>query len=114
MWRVAHLCGQSSKPIALNVAEIDDDHEKKRESPHNVLWKLLEQWQERAELGNSPRTILDEFAQIQSADIRLPVETGQMLRLRRVIRPEKHQQILLQRLGITVPRRMALPQSIKM
>ena len=79
-----------------------------------VLWKLLEGWQQRAELGNSPRTILDEFAQIQSADVRLPVETGQTLRLRCVIRPEKHQQILLQRLGITLPQRMAMAQGIKM
>jgi len=79
-----------------------------------VLWKILEQWQARAELGNSPRTILDEFAQIQSADVRLPVETGQWLRLRCVIRPEKHQQILLQRLGITLPQRMAMAPGVKM
>ena len=79
-----------------------------------VLWKILEQWQERSDLGHSPRTILDEFAQIQSADVRLPVETGQWLRLRCVIRPEKHQQILLQRLGITLPQRMAMAPGVKM
>ena len=37
-----------------------------------VLWKTLEQWQKRAGLGNSPRTILDELGRIQSADIVLP------------------------------------------
>jgi transposase len=79
-----------------------------------VLWKLLEQWQARASLGNSPRTILDDFAQIQSADVRLPIDTGQILHLRCVVRPEKHQQILLQRLGITLPKRMALPQEAQM
>jgi transposase len=79
-----------------------------------VLWKILEQWQERAELGHSPRTILDEFAHIQSADIRLPIETGQWLRLRCVIKPEKHHQILLQRLGISLPQRMAMAPGIKM
>jgi transposase len=78
------------------------------------LWKILEGWQERAGLGNSPRTILDEFAQIQSADVNLPVDTGQTLRLRCVIRPEKHQQILLQRLGIMLPQRMAMAPGIKM
>ena len=31
-----------------------------------VLWKSLEMWQERAGLGNSPRTILEELARIQS------------------------------------------------
>ena len=79
-----------------------------------VLWKILEQWQERTELGHSPRTILDEFAHIQSADIRLPIETGQWLRLRCVVKPEKHHQILLQRLGITLPQRMAMAPGVKM
>ena len=37
-----------------------------------VLWKTLEQWQSRAGLGNSPRTILQEFARIDSTDIVLP------------------------------------------
>jgi transposase len=79
-----------------------------------VLWKILEQWQERTELGHSPRTILDEFAHIQSADIRLPIDTGQWLRLRCVVKPEKHHQILLQRLGITLPQRMAIAPGVKM
>jgi len=34
-----------------------------------VLWKTLEQWQQRAGLGNSPRTILEELARIQSTDV---------------------------------------------
>ena len=78
------------------------------------LWKLLEQWQARAELGNSPRTLIDEFTQIQSADVHLPTETGELLKLRCVIRPEKHQQILLQKLGLQIPQRMNLPQRVKM
>lgn len=79
-----------------------------------ALWKLLEQWQAQAGLGNSPRTILDELGQIQSADVVLPTETGERVRLRCVIRPEKHQQILLQRLGLQIPQRMSLPQGVKM
>jgi len=47
-----------------------------------VLWKTLEQWQKRAGLGNSPRTILDEFARLQSADIVLPMAD--------VLRPQPH------------------------
>lgn len=78
------------------------------------LWKLLEQWQARAGLGHSPRTILEELTQIQSADVVLPTETGQSIRLRCVIRPEKHQQILLQRLGLQIPQRMSLPNGVKM
>lgn len=38
-----------------------------------VLWKTLAQWQKRAGLGNSPRTLLDQIGSIQSADIILPI-----------------------------------------
>jgi len=38
-----------------------------------VLWKTLEMWQQRAGLGNSPRTLLEEFARIQSHDVILPI-----------------------------------------
>ena len=38
-----------------------------------VLCKTLEQWQSRAGLGNSPRTILDELGRIQSTDVVLPL-----------------------------------------
>jgi len=40
-----------------------------------VLWKTLEQWQRRAGLGNSPRTILEEVGHIQSTDVVLPWPT---------------------------------------
>ena len=40
-----------------------------------VLWKTLEQWQSRAGLGNSPRTLLDELGAIHSADVVLPTAT---------------------------------------
>jgi hypothetical protein len=54
-----------------------------------VLWKTLEQWQSRAGLGNSPRTIFQELAAIQSTDIILPTATAspRELRLRCVVRP---------------------------
>jgi hypothetical protein len=34
----------------------------------------LETWQQRAGLGNSPRTLLEEFARIQSHDVILPLQ----------------------------------------
>jgi transposase len=40
-----------------------------------VLWKTMEMWQQRAGLGNSPRTILEELARIQSHDVVLPTPT---------------------------------------
>jgi transposase len=47
-----------------------------------VLWKSLEMWQQRAGLGNSPRTILEELARIQSHDVVLPTATYGQIRLR--------------------------------
>jgi transposase len=75
-----------------------------------VLWKTLEQWQQRAGLGNSPRTILRELGRIQSADVILPTVDGRELKLRCVVRPEKAQADLLGRLGLDLPRRLQPPQ----
>jgi transposase len=76
-----------------------------------VLWKTLEQWQKRAGLGNSPRTILDELARLQSADIVLPTaqDPRRELRIRCVVRPDKAQAQLLDRLGLRLPERLKLP-----
>jgi transposase len=71
-----------------------------------VLWKTLEQWQSRAGLGNSPRTILTELARIQSHDVVLPLADGRDLRLRCVVRPDRAQALLLQRLGLDLPTRL--------
>lgn len=75
-----------------------------------VLWKTLEQWQKRAGLGNSPRTILDELARLQSADIVLPTaqDPRTELRIRCVVRPDKAQAQLLDRLGLRLPERLKL------
>jgi transposase len=77
-----------------------------------VLWKLLEQWQSRARLGNSPRTVLEELGHINCGDIMLPTVTGEQIRLRSVVSPEKAQRIILQRLGIDLPRRMRIPEHL--
>jgi transposase len=68
-----------------------------------VLWKTLEQWQSRAGLGNAPRTILEELSAIQSTNVVLPTATAPQreLRLRCVVRPDRAQAALLDRLGPT-------------
>jgi hypothetical protein len=76
-----------------------------------VLWKTLEQWQSRAGLGNSPRTILDELGAIHSTDVILPTATTPPyeLRLRCVVRPDRAQAMLLDRLGLRLPERLRIP-----
>jgi transposase len=79
-----------------------------------VLWKTLEQWQKRAGLGNSPRTILFELGHIQSVDVVLPLasDTEREIRIRCVVRPDRAQATLLDRLGLRLPDRLRPPSSI--
>lgn len=95
-------------------------HKKKRVQAHifvcflaHALWKTLEQWQTRAGLGNSPRTLIDELARIQTADVVLPTaeQPPRELRVRCVVRPDSTQQRLLERLGLRLPDRLRLPRA---
>lgn len=78
-----------------------------------ALWKTLEQWQQQAGLGNSPRMILEELRQVQSADVVLPIVDGPEARVRCVIKPGEAQAALLDRLGLDLPRRLAIPKSLE-
>ena len=79
-----------------------------------VLWKTLEQWQSRAGLGNSPRTLLQELAAITSTDVILPTASpGRELRLRCVVRPDRAQAVLLERLGLRLPERLRMPTAAR-
>ena len=80
-----------------------------------VLWKTLEQWQSRAGLGNSPRTLLQELAAITSTDVILPTAAppGRELRLRCVVRPDRAQAVLLERLGLRLPERLRMPRAAR-
>jgi len=67
-------------------------------------------WQQRSGLGNSPRTVLDELARIQSHDVILPTATHGEIRLRCIAQPDAAQAALLDRLGIVLPKRMRLAE----
>jgi transposase len=81
-----------------------------------ALWKTLQQWQSRAGLGDSPRTVLTELSRIHAADVVLPLADGseRELRLRCVVRPDRSQGLLLQRLGLMLPQRLRAPQTAQM
>jgi hypothetical protein len=76
-----------------------------------VLWKTLEQWQQRAGLGRAPRTILNELGRVRSSDVVLPLADGseRELHIRCVVRPDRAQALLLERLGLELPRRLRTP-----
>ena len=80
-----------------------------------AMWKTLEQWQVRAGLGNSPRTILSELCRIKSTDIVLPLakDSTRELRIRCVVKPDRPQAAILDRLGLRVPERLRGPPSLQ-
>jgi transposase len=84
-----------------------------------VLWTTLGQWMHRAGLGDAPRTLLLELAKIKSGDVVLPARRpadprsgdqasppDRLIRLRCVTAPDEAQQVLLHRLGLTLPQRL--------
>ena len=69
-----------------------------------VLWKTLGQMCERAGLGSEPRRILDELGELRMMDVILPTRSGIEIRTRCLSKPTDHQQILLDRLKLRLPK----------
>jgi transposase len=68
-----------------------------------VLWRTLQHWMSTSGLGQAPRKLLEEMAEVRSLDVVLPTATGTNLRLRVISRPEAHLAILLQHLNLFLP-----------
>jgi len=68
-----------------------------------VVWKALGQMCRQAGLGDEPRRVLDELSRIKLVDVVMPTRDGTEIRRRCVTRPDDHQAILLQRLGLALP-----------
>lgn len=78
-----------------------------------VLWKTLGQLSRQAGLGDEPRRVLDELAEIRVVDVVLPTRDGVEIRQRCISRPTEHQQILLDRLKLQLPSRLAIRDTTK-
>ena len=71
-----------------------------------VLWKMLGQMCKRAGLGNEPRKVFDEIAQIKVVDVVIPTKQGTVITRRCISQPTKAQSVLLQRLNLHLPQYM--------
>lgn len=69
-----------------------------------VLWKTIGQMCKRAGLGDEPRKVFDEIAQIKVVDVILPTREGVEIRRSCISTPTKPQAALLDRLGLKVPK----------
>lgn len=70
-----------------------------------AMWKCLQLWMDAKGLGTSVRLLLEEFKEIRSLDVVLPIQDRNPVRLRVVTKPEEHVEVLLDRLGLKVPNR---------
>jgi transposase len=76
-----------------------------------VLWKTLAGWMRISGLGDAPRTVVESFSQLKSGDVTLRARRQacgpeRQIALRCVTEPDEAQSVLLQRLGLTMPRRL--------
>jgi hypothetical protein len=75
------------------------------------LWKTLAGWMQRSGLGDAPRTVVEEFAKIQSGNVVLQAlksagQPSDTIRLRCVAEPDQARKVFVSRLGLTMPRRL--------
>jgi len=73
-----------------------------------VLWKTLAQMCKAAGIGDEPRRVFVELGKIRAVDVVLPTRTGHEIRRRCVSQPSEHQAILLQKLGLNLPKNLPL------
>jgi hypothetical protein len=69
-----------------------------------VLWKTLGRLCQAAGLGDCPRRVLDEIGQLRLVDVVLPTRSGREIRKRCLTEPDPAQALLLQRLGLILPK----------
>lgn len=69
-----------------------------------VLWKTFGQMCRRAGLGDEPRRAFYEIGRIMLVDVVFPTRDGRKIRRRYVTSPSAHQSILLERLGLVLPK----------
>ena len=77
-----------------------------------AMYKSLELWMVSKGLGSSPAKLLEEFKEIRSMDIVMPVKDRNPVRLRIVAKPDDHIRVLLQKMEIKIPNRPKTVQNV--
>jgi transposase len=72
-----------------------------------VLWKCFGQMCKQAGLGDEPRKVIQEIKKLHLTDVVLPTRNGVDIRLRCVCTPEPDLAMLLQKLKLKPPARLA-------
>jgi len=82
------------------------------------LWVTLQQRLRPLAPGLTPRQALDQLAGVQMLDVEIPTTDGRLLQLTRYTQPDAAVQLLLQRLGKSLPDqpppKLLTPQKIEL
>jgi hypothetical protein len=63
-----------------------------------------------AGLGDEPRKVFEEIAQIHMVDVVMPTSAGPSIRRRCIAQPTKHQHVLLERLRMRLPEQLRVTE----
>lgn len=123
LWKIYMQLVQAEKAFRLSKSDLGMRpvfHQEERRVQAHIfvcflalaMYKSLELWMESKGLGNSPAKLLEEFREIRSMDIVMPVKDRNPVRLRIVAKPDEHVRVLLQKLGIKIPNRPKIVQNV--
>jgi hypothetical protein len=79
-----------------------------------VVWKAFAQLCKNAHLGDEPRKIFDEIAQIKMVDVVLQTKDGTKIRRRCIVDPTKPQKVLLAMLRLQIPKQLRIMSYMEM
>lgn len=123
LWKMYMQLNQAEKAFRMSKSDLGMRpifHQKEHRVQAHIfvcflalaMYKSLELWMASKGLGNSPAKLLEEFKEIRSMDVVLPVKDRNPIRLRVVGRPDEHVRVLLHRLEIKIPYRPKIMQNV--
>jgi len=77
-----------------------------------VIWKTFGQLCKRAHLGDEPRQVFEEIAQIKMVDVVMQTKQGHEIRRRCITEPTKSQKILLDMLRLRLPKQIRIMRNV--
>jgi len=123
LWKMYMQLNQAEKAFRMSKSDLEMRpifHQKEDRVQAHIfvcflalaMYKSLELWMASKGIGNSPAKLLEEFREIRSMDVVMPVKDRNPIRLRVVAKPDEHVRVLLQRLGLKIPNRPKTVQNV--
>lgn len=123
LWKMYMQLNQAEKAFRMSKSDLGMRpifHQKEHRVQAHIfvcflalaMYKSLELWMASKGLGSSPAKLLEEFREIRSMDVVMPIKDRNPIRLRVVAKPDEHVRVLLHRLEIKIPYRPKIMQNV--